>query len=127
MKQVLIFGREPAVWIGLIESAIALAVAVGLRLSTDQVAAILAVVTAGFGVYVAYVTNETMLGVVVGLTKAVLALAIGFGLHLSPELTGAIIAFVTMGLSMFNRQNTSPLAVPTFATAKAKPVTVHRV
>lgn len=124
-SKVLIFGRQPAIWVGLIESALALGIAVGLPLTPEQVAAVVAVVSAALGVYTAYVTTETLLAVVVGFAKAVLACAVGFGLNLSPELTGAIISFVTLVMSMFNFANTSPLAVPTFATG-IKPQPVRR-
>lgn len=109
-----IFGREPAAWIGLIEAALVLLVAVGLNWSAEQVAVVMAVVVAGFGVYTAWITKDTMLGVIVGLTKAVLALFIGFGIELTPEFTGALIALVTVGTGFFNRTQTAPLSAGTF-------------
>src|SRR4051812_37237425 len=72
-----IFGREPAVWIGVIEGFLALLLSwdeVGdaFDLTNERVGAIMAVVVAGLALYVAAVTSDTMLGVVVGLGKAVL-------------------------------------------------------
>jgi hypothetical protein len=103
-----IFGREPAVAIALIESGLALAVLLFLHWSSEQTALVMATVVASFGLYTAWVTKDTMLGVVVGLTKAVIALAIGFGFHLSPDVTAALIAFVAVLMGAFNRQSTQP-------------------
>ena len=79
-----IFGREPAAWVGVIEAALALTVALGwVNITAAQTALIMAAVTALFGVATAYLTKNTMLGVLVGLTKAIIALAIGFGFTIS--------------------------------------------
>jgi len=104
-----IFGREPAVWVALIESSLALAVLLFLHWSSEQTALVMAAVVAVFSLYTARVTKDTLLGVVVGLTKAVIALAIGFGFHLSPDTTAALIAFVSVLMGAFNRQTTQPL------------------
>lgn len=114
-----IFGREPATIVGLIESALALAVALGLHMTNGQVGLIVAATSAVLGTYIAWVTHDTLLGAVVGLLKAVFALAIGFGLHLSPELTAAAISFVTVALSLFNRSQTYPTYAPPEAQAGA--------
>jgi hypothetical protein len=111
-----IFGREPAVWVGFIEAALALTVALGwVNFTADQTALVMAAIVAVFGVITAYLTKDTMLGVLVGLTKAAIALGIGFGLTLSPELTASIIAFVTVGVGFFQRTQTSPADVPSFS------------
>jgi hypothetical protein len=113
-----IFGREPAVWVGFIEAAIALAMAAGwIDITADQTAQIMAVVVAVFGVLTAYLTHDTMLGVLVGLTKATLALIVGFGFTLSPELTASIIAFVVVVVGLFQRTQTTPEAGWTTETA----------
>src|SRR4051794_25711719 len=113
-KKLLIFGREPAVWVGLIEATLTLVLAFfpGSGLSTQNIALIIAVVTAAAGVYTAWVTKDTMLGVTIGLIKAALALAIGFGLNLGPEQGAAIIALATIVLGLFQRTQTSPLSTP---------------
>lgn len=117
-RSVKIFGREPAAIVGLIEAGLVLAIAFGLSLSNSQVALIIAVVVAVFGVYTAYVTKDTLLGVVVGLTKAVLALLIGFGIDVDPELAAAITGFVTVSLGFWQRHETSPIDAPTFREAR---------
>jgi hypothetical protein len=111
-----IFGREPAAWVGLIEAVLAMLMAVRvIAISSEQEGAILAVVVAGFGLYTAWVTRDTLLGVAVGFVKAILALLIGFGLDLQPDQTAAVIAFTVAALSLYQRTQTSPLARPTFA------------
>ncbi len=106
----MIFGREPALVAGLIESVIALAVALGLHLSTAQVGLVNAVAAALLGVYVAWATKDTLASAVLALSKSVLSLLIGFGLDLTTDQTATAIAVVTMALSMFNRTQNSPAA-----------------
>lgn len=110
-----LFGREPAVWVAFIEATIALVLALRwVHWTSDQTALVMAVVVAVFGVVTAYLTKDTMLGVLVGLTKALLALFIGFGLMLSPELTAAVIGFVVVVVGLFQRTQTSPAPQPSF-------------
>lgn len=110
-----IFGREPAAWVGLIEGTLALLVAASvLDFTSDQTALVMAVVVSVFGVITAYLTKDTMLGVLVGLTKAVIALVVGFGMTLSPELTASIIGFVVVAIGFFQRTQTSPAVQPGF-------------
>lgn len=112
-----ILGREPAFLVGVIEAVIALAVAFGLDLTTEQTALVMAVVVSVFGVYTAYVTHDTLLGVGVGLAKAVLALAIGFGLKLSPDQIGTLLAFITVVAGFSHRTQTAPADTPSFQLA----------
>jgi len=122
VSPVTIFGREPAAIVGTIEAALALLVAFQLGLDAPHVALIMGVVTSLAAVYTAWVTKDTLLGVVVGLIKAVIALAIGYGLSLTPEQTGALIAVATVALGLFNRQQTYPLGAPPKAAPGAIPV-----
>lgn len=117
-----IFGREPAVIAGLVEAALALLISfgalagIGIR-GQAELALVMAVVTGGLGVYVAWVTHATLLGVAVGFIKAVLALAAVYGLTLNIEQTGALIAFVTVALGLYQRGQTTPLEQPRFDLA----------
>jgi hypothetical protein len=112
-----IFGREPAAIVGLIEAALVLSLSFGLfNLTQDTIGIIMAVVSAAFGVYLAYVTNETLLGAVVGLTKAVIALGAVYGLALTTEQTGAAIAFITLVMSFWQRTQVTPMDHPSFQT-----------
>lgn len=123
-----IFGREPAVWVGLIEAALAFLSSVVLHLSQGQVGAVMAVVVALFGVYTAWATKDTLLGYLVGLIKAVLALFLGFGVHLlSPEQAASLIGLVTVALAFYQRTQTSPVGVPLPVNPTVQPVYVPEV
>lgn len=108
-NKILIFGREPAAYVGVIEAALALAVAFWAPITQHQVGLIMACVTAAFGLYTAIATHDSFLAVAVGLAKALIALGIGFGLNLTDVQSGAMIAFVTIALGFFNRQTTTPV------------------
>lgn len=105
----MIFGREPAVWLGLIAAGLALLVPMGVvDFTSDEIALIMAAVTAVFGVITAYLTHDVMLGVLVGLVNAVAALFVGFGVNVNPDLTASIIGVVTVLVSFFQRTQTFP-------------------
>ena len=114
-----IFGREPAAWVGLVEATLFLVVAIGLDWSQEQLGVVMAAVTTAFGIYTAYVTRDTMLGVVVGFAKSVLILLVTFGIEIRPETMAAILGFVTVVVGFFQRTQTSPLKVPTFRDNRA--------
>lgn len=105
-----IFGREPAALVGLVEGLLAVLLSFGLfALDQEQVAAIVAVVTAVLGVVTAYATKDTMLGVIVGLGKSVLVLGAAYGLALNDSQTGALIAAITLLAGFWHRSHTSPV------------------
>lgn len=107
-----IFGREPAAWVGLIESLLTILLAFGLGVTQETFGPILAVVVAAFGVYTAWVTKDTALGAIVGFTKASLVLCAVYGLTLTDGQTAAIVALVSVLVSFFQRTQTSPAAFP---------------
>lgn len=112
-----IFGKEPAFWTGLVEAALALFLSLNvLGLTDERVSLVMAVVVAVFGVYTAWVTKDTFLGVGVGLAKAVLALSAGYGLDFGVDTTAAIIALVTVVLGGWQRTQTEPVQKPSFRT-----------
>lgn len=107
-----LFGREPAAWVGLIESLLTLLLAFGLGISQTTFGPIMALVVAAFGLYTAWATRDTMLGAIVGLAKAVLVVGAVYGLTLSNGQTGALIAVVTVLVGFFQRTQTSPVDAP---------------
>lgn len=129
-KAVKIFGREPAVLLGLVGSAIALFVALfGARLSLDGdfTAVAMAVVSAALGFYSAWATKDTLLGVSVGLVKALISLGLYFGLDMSVELQASVMLFVEALVGFWQRTQTSPVADPVDPSptqVAASPVTV---
>lgn len=115
-----IFGREPAMIVGFIESALVLLLTAGLLKfvginNQEEVGIVMAVVSAVLGVYVAYVTSETLLAAVIGLVKAAVALAAVYKLNITLDQTAALIAFVTMAISFWQRGQTSPLQTPSLS------------
>lgn len=110
-----IFGREPAAFVGVIEAVLVLFLTFGMfDLTQDTIALIMAVVISGFGVYTAYVTENTVLGALVGFAKAALALATVYGLSLTMEQNAAVIAVITVVAGFLHRTQTTPAAFPGF-------------
>ena len=112
-----IFGREPAAVAGLLEAGLTVLLAFGLLRfaginTAEELGLVMAVVTSGIGVYVAYVTRDTLLGYVLTAFKASAALAATYGFDLSLEQSAAVIALITAGLGFFQRTQTSPAANP---------------
>ncbi len=127
-----IFGREPSMVVGLIESALVLLLTAGLLKfvginSQVEVGILMAVVSSALGVYVAYVTSETLLAAVIGLIKAGVALGAVYKLDISADQTAALIAFVTMTISFWQRTQTSPLTVPSFKSIAPDDTVTPRV
>lgn len=112
-----IFGREPAVLAGAIEAGLVLLLSFGLfNLTQETVGLVMAVVVAGFGLYTAYVTSETLLAGALAFIKAALALATVYGFSLTDAQMGALLAFVSVVFALFQRTQTSPLPEPSFTT-----------
>jgi uncharacterized membrane protein HdeD (DUF308 family) len=112
-----IFGREPAFWVGFIEAVLAMLLSLNRwSLTGEQVAAIMAVVTAAFGVYTAYVTQNVGLAILIGFSKAVMGLAAAYNFNLSTDQTSAVIGLITLVAGAFNRQTTSPVVEPSLAS-----------
>jgi hypothetical protein len=109
-EPVKIFGREPALILGLIAAAVQLFSAVVLPLTPEQQGVLnaLAVATIGFATAWA-VSAEKAAPAILGLAQAVLACALAFGLHLEPTTQSAVMAFATALVSAFVRtQVTAP-------------------
>jgi hypothetical protein len=111
-----IFGREPSAWVGLIEALLALLVMFPLvsqtGLTQEWATIVLAVVSAGAGVYTAWATRDTLLGAILGLVKATVALVAFYGLELSTDQQGALLAAVAVLVGFFQRTQTTPVDRP---------------
>lgn len=108
-----IFGREPALWLGLLAAALKLATAFGLDLTADQQSVINAAAAAIIGVAVALLTRDGIPAAILGTAQALLALGLGFGLHVSGDQQAVIMSFVAVAISMFIRtQVTAPVPGP---------------
>lgn len=122
MRAKLIFGREPAAWIGLIEAVLALLMALSFGVNQDTFGPIMAAVVAAFGIYIAWVTKDTMLGAIVGFVKAAFILATVYGFSLGDEQTAAIIGVITVVAGFWNRNQTYPTEAPPEVPVGATPV-----
>lgn len=110
--------REPAALLGLASGILALLLSLNqFELTNEKVGLIMGVFTALAGVYTAYVTSATMLGVIIGFVNATFALVAGYGFELSPDTTAAAIAIVTVLVGFWQRTQVSPLAKGSFDLA----------
>lgn len=107
-----IFGREPALILGLVAAGIQLFSALILPLSVGQQGVLNAVAVGVIGFVTAVsVSSERAAAALIGLAQSVLACALAFGLDLAPDAQGAIMAFVTALASAFVRtQVSAPVA-----------------
>lgn len=107
-ERVLILGREPAAWVGVIEAVLALAAAFALGVTGESLALIMAVVSTAAGVYTAVATDRPALGAITGLAKAVVALVGYYGLQLDEGQQVAVLALVPIVVGFWQRGQVSP-------------------
>lgn len=98
-----IFGREPALWLGLFAIVVKLSTAFGLDLSDKQQAVINAAAAAVAGLLVAISVHDGVGAAVMGLAQAGLALAVGFGLHWTPEQQATALSLASAVIAMWTR------------------------
>lgn len=97
------FGREPALWLGLVAALVYTFDAFVFDLTDGQAALINAGAAALVGVITALVTRDGVSAAALGFIKAALSLALGFGLKLSPDQQVAIMTLATGAVAMFVR------------------------
>ena len=114
--------REPAWWVSVIESGLTLLIVFDV-LTQNTFGLILPVVQAAAGLYVAWVTKETLLTALTGFAKAFLSAIIIFGWSLTDAQTAAILAFVALVGGAFVRDRNYPLAYPPEPVPGSLPVT----
>lgn len=112
VRRVLLGGREPAAWVGLIEALLAILVVFAVGVTAESAVLIMAVVSALAGLYTAWATKDTALGAIVGLAKAVLSLAAYYGLALSEDQQGALMALLPVLFGFWQRTQTTPVVEP---------------
>ena len=109
MKPLTIFGREPALWMSLITSAIMVFSAFILTLTPDQQGVLNAVALAFFGLLTAWSVEQGQLSAaILGFIKAVIALAVAFGLQMAPDQQSLIMTLVSAIVAMFLRTQLRP-------------------
>lgn len=102
-KPVLIFGREPALWAGLLNTIVFVLGAYVFHLSAEKEAVLVAVVAAILGVVVAISTHDGVSAAILGLVKAVFSLALGFGGHVSSEHVALWLSLAAAASALFVR------------------------
>jgi len=108
-----IFGREPAVIMAFIASAIAVFSSFIFPLSDTQQGVLNAADVALFGLITAtLVAHEKLLPAITGLAKAVVAVAISFGLHWSPEQQGLVLTLVATAAALLGVRPQVVASVP---------------
>jgi hypothetical protein len=122
-----IFGKQPALWLGLIQAALAFVltlhqIAGDLHLTDERVGTIMAVLFALVGAYEAWVLRDTMLTAITALAKAVIALLIAYRLEVSPDTAAAVLGFLAIASGLIVRDRTSPLVQPSFTNSPSAPV-----
>ncbi len=99
----LIFGREPALWAGLLNAVIYMLGAYTFKLSAEKEAVLVAVVAAVLGLWVAWRTHDGLSAPILGLVKAAFALFIGFGGHMSAQQEAQWLALAAAVVALFVR------------------------
>jgi len=119
-----IFGREPVLWLALVEIAIKALCALVLHLSPDQQAVVNAAVVAAAGVVVAVSTHDGVSGAILGLVQAILALGAGFGLHWSADQQAMVMSLASALVGAFVR---TQVTAPVPSTALPKPAVASKL
>jgi hypothetical protein len=105
-----IFGREPALIIAVVTSAVLLAGTLGFRwLSGDQAGFVVAAIVALAAAATAWTTRPIAPSVFTGAVGAVVALVAAYGYELNPETVAAINSFVITVLALLTRGQVSPV------------------
>jgi hypothetical protein len=107
-----IFGREPAIWLGVIAAALNLAVGFGLPVTTVQTGLINAAVAGVLAVVAAVAVRPFPVPLLIGAVNAALALGIGFGAPISSGVVGMLDALIVAVAAVVLRSQVSPLTPP---------------
>lgn len=116
-----IFNREPALWLSLIQTLVALAVGLGLALNGEQVGLVNAAAAAILALVAAIAVRPFPVPLLMGAIQAALALGVGFGLHLAPEQVGLVNAAAAALVGFILRMHVEPKA-----NARALPSDIPR-
>ena len=96
-----LFGREPALVIGVISAALSLIVTFNVGMSGEQAGAIVAAITAAM-------TRPIAPAAFTGVVAASAAMLAAYGFTVSPETVGALNAVVLSVLTLLTRGQVSP-------------------
>ena len=109
----LVFGKEPAAWVGLVQAVLAAVVIFGLPLTTEQSGLIVAFVNAVLGAYLALKVRPIMVAAVVAVVQTALPLLVAFGLPLTDQQQGVLLTLTGVILTTFLvRPQATPVKYP---------------
>jgi hypothetical protein len=115
-----IFGREPALVLGLFAAAVKLVSAFWLHTSINQQALVNTVAAAAVALIIAFQVHDGAGAAFLGFTQAAIAAAVGFGLHWSPDNQAVVFAFVSAAVAAYTRtQVTAPVPAPAISRPTA--------
>lgn len=113
-----IFGREPAVWLGLVAVAVQFFSAFVANVNADTQTAVNAVAAGAVGLIVAVMVKDGIVAALTGFAQVALALGMNLGLDWSADRQAAFMAVITVVAQAFVRtQVTAP--VPAAAVGAA--------
>ncbi|MFI7707591.1 hypothetical protein [Nonomuraea sp. NPDC049480] len=107
-----ILGREPALWLTLIQTVLALAVGIGLPVSGEQVGLINGAAAAVLALVAAFAVQPFPVPLLMGAIQALIALAVGFGLGLGAEQVSLLNAAAAALVGFIMRMHVSPSVTP---------------
>lgn len=100
----LIFGREPALLLGLLQAALLSAVTFGLDLTPGQQGVIIALASSGVGLWVSSkVEKDKLVPKVLGFVQAFVALAVAFGWNADANTQGVVMTLAGAVVAMYTR------------------------
>ncbi|MFM9373285.1 hypothetical protein [Streptomyces sp. Da 82-17] len=104
-----LFGREPAIWAGLVAVVVQFAAAFIVDVTADVQAGVNATAAALLGLLVAFKVNDGQVAALTGFAQAALALGMHLGLDWSADRQAAAMALITVVAQTFVRtQVTAP-------------------
>jgi zinc transporter ZupT len=104
-----IFGREPAVVLGVISATLSLVVTLGIGMTSVQAGWWVAGISAAFAAITAWRTRPIAPSAFTGLVTVVAALLGAYHFNVAPETVGAINGIVLAGLVLLGRGQISPV------------------
>ncbi len=107
-----IFGREPALWVGVIGSALTLVGTLGIGLDGTQATLWTTAIGALSGVVTAIATKPIAPGAFLGLVAAVVPLLGAYGFKLSDETVTAVNGLILVALPLIVRGQVTPDSDP---------------
>lgn len=117
----LLFGREPAAYIAIVQAVVAFVAMFVFSFTTEQGALIVAVANAVLGLILAFRVRPIAPAAFTAVVQAALALLVGFGLNLTTDQQGVLLTLTSLVITfVLVRPQVSP--VGSVATTNAAPI-----